>query len=81
MSYSTHLNDQIMETLSVIVELKYFGIVITNTYIAIHVIKTNIYKILSFEILNSYFFYFSLDNINNVIKVITNQLHRAKLYL
>lgn len=81
MSYSTHLNDQIKETLLVLVELKFFGIVITNTYIAIHVIQTNINKILSFEIRNSYF-YFSLDNIvNNVIKVITNQLHRAKTYL
>lgn len=52
-----HLNDQINETLSVIVQLKYFGIVITNIYIAIHVIRTNIYKILSFKILNSCFLF------------------------
>lgn len=67
MSYSTHLNDQIKETLSVIVELKYFGIVLTNTYIVIHVIQTNIYKILSFEILNSYFFILVLITLSIIL--------------
>lgn len=53
--------------MSVIVELKYFGMVITNTYIVIHVIQTNIYKILSFEILNSNFFILVLITLSIIL--------------